>query len=103
MSDYVNSRLPKSFYHIWQTHGERNVRYNLRNANDYDIPFFRTELVHRLPLCKIPKTWNDLAIQTGLKGSISKLLFKTKLKHYLLSSLDTNCYRPQCNVCNRHL
>lgn len=103
MSDYVNSRLPKSFYHIWQTHGERNVRYNLRNAQDYDIPFFRTELVHRLPLCKIPKTWNDLAIQTGLKGSISKPLFKTKLKNYLLTSIDTNCYRPQCNVCNMHL
>ena len=51
------TKRPQTVLSIKWSLGERsNFRYPVRNANDYDIPNLRIELVKRLPMCRLPLT-----------------------------------------------
>ncbi len=80
MFDYKHDKLPRSFKNTWYTRRERNVGYNLRNQNEYDISRFRTEYINRLPLCNLPRTWNEFPDHLGIKNIENRLDFKKKLK-----------------------
>lgn len=99
MSDFINNRLPRSFVNMWVTNHELNNRYNLRNANDFRVPFGRTELVKRLPLCAMPRKWNDFD-NNHIKSTISKFSFKANVKKYLLEKVSTDCSRLNCPLCS---
>lgn len=84
MADFKYGRLPKSFQNCWITRQQANPRYRLRNANDFHIPPSRTNLNKRLPICRIPRVWNNFNDQWGIKEISSKSLFKIKLKKVML-------------------
>ena len=98
MSDFKNIRLPRAFNNLWSTVGERNNHYRLRNANDFVVPQFRTELVRRLPLCKFPTLWNSFEA-ADVKNNPSKFAFKKKVKQILLDSISVSCSKPNCQSC----
>ena len=100
ISDFRNNNLPRSFAHSWVTVGERsNFRYPVRNANDYDIPNFRIELVKRLPMCRLPLTWNSFN-HNSIKIVRSRNSFKKQVKEKLLENIETVCNRLLCPSCH---
>ncbi len=51
---------PQSFEKIWVKNNTRDMDYDLRNRNEYNVPFIRNEQFRRNPLCSIPTAWNEL-------------------------------------------
>ena len=102
MHDFKHGRLPISFMNMWQTVGETNPRYPLRNANDFAIPRHRIELVKHFPTWLIPKIWNEFDNTTGLKDILSRASFMVKLKGFTFNQLSSTCTIPNCYICNRN-
>ena len=102
MYDFKNNILPRSFSNLWVINAEFNNRYNLRNNNDYRIPFHRIELVKRFPICRLPKVWNEF-LDANIKNLQSRPSFKSKLKKYLLSEISSICNRLLCPTCHLNL
>ena len=98
MSDFKYNRLPRAFSDLWFTNQEVNLRYNLRNQNDFRIPFFRTEVVKRFPKFSMPKIWNEFNSEQ-IKNISSKLGLKANLKKCLLGEVPTECLRLNCPQC----
>ena len=103
MHAYKYGLLPRSFHDIWQTNNERNLRYNLRNTEEYNVPRFRTNLVSRLPMCSFPKIWNNFADPKNIKSEPRQHLFSNRLKRLLLDKITTTCNRVICPVCHMNL
>ena len=51
---------PPSFTNTWTTQAQLHPELNLRNANDFYLPFPRIELYKKLPLYSLPLAWNNL-------------------------------------------
>ena len=102
MSDFKNGRLPRSFIASWRTILERQNVYNLRNNANFDIPAARTEMIKRLPMCRIPSTWNNFSNE-NLKSLNSRSSFRYKAKKDLLNSLPTICNRLLCPSCHLNI
>jgi hypothetical protein len=73
---------PSALHSTWSTVGERNNAYNLRNAEDYFVPFAINEQVKRLPYFAFPKTWNDMS---PMKYTPNPVTFKIFLKNDLVT------------------
>jgi hypothetical protein len=103
---FVFNTIPKSFTATWLTtieqrhnDGQLQLLYNLRNNDDYFIPFARTSFLMRFPLFDLPKLWNNLPF--SLKDIPSKNTFSISLKKFLLSKLSDSftCNRLVCHAC----
>jgi len=103
---YVFNTIPTAFASTWittleQRHndGQLNLLYNLRNNDDYFIPFVRTIFLSRFPLYSLPDLWNNLP--HVLKDIPSKKHFSISLKKHYLSKLNENftCTRLICHTC----
>lgn len=79
---YYN-HAPLSFTGIWQTQAQLHPNINLRNANDFHLPFPRIELFKRSPLYSLPLAWNNLG---DLRFQHNSFTFKIAL----LDSLHNN-------------
>ncbi len=51
---------PSSFSNIWLTNAQRDIDMELRNANDFILPFVNLESFRRCPLYSLPFEWNKL-------------------------------------------
>ena len=59
---------------------------NLRNNDDYDVPFARLVSLERQPFTKLPKLWIEFENE-NIKIIRNKLEFNKKLKSFLLNQL----------------
>ncbi len=110
MQKYTQGLLPNSFSNIWITNQERRdaaninneeLRYILRNGEDFYIPFARLTSSLKQPYYNLPKTWSSFD-NPEIKLIINKNEFNLKLKRYLLSQLSAtiNCGRLLCPACH---
>ena len=100
MYEYKNQLLPRSFNNMWPRRGELYGNHRLRNNNNLTIPYSRINLVERLPVCSLPRTWNSFDDYNNIKNALSLNLFKKKLKKCLNSRIDVTCNRLLCRSCH---
>jgi len=103
---YVFNTIPSAFASTWPTSleqrhndGQVHLLYNLRNNDDFFIPFVRTTFLSRFPLYNFPDLWNNLPRE--LKDIPNKISFSINLKKYFLNKLNENytCTRLICHAC----
>ena len=109
MQQYSQGFLPVSFDGVWIKNSERQHaedqeerrRFEMRNFDDFYIPFSRLVSSDKLPLISFPKLWN-LFQDHEIKLTRNKLQFNKKLKTHLLSKLNENvsCNRLLCQACH---
>ena len=73
---------PVSFENIWTKITERNLNQDLRNENDFILPFPRIELFKKLPTYSLPHNWNQLK---DIRYQPNRFTFKTTLSNDLLA------------------
>jgi Reverse transcriptase (RNA-dependent DNA polymerase) len=106
MQHYKFDFLPSIFSNTWQTNEQRlelNLNMQLRNYDEYFVPFARTLFTERCPLFSFPKIWNNFE-SDSIKSISNKLEFNAKLKEHFMSMLDSNygCNRLLCPHCHLH-
>ena len=79
---YKRNAVPATFENTWQLNREVRDR-DLRNNEDYYIPFTGKNYLKALPLYKFPTIWNNLP--THIKNIDDKNEFNRKLFSYLLN------------------
>ena len=96
---------PSALHNIWIRNRERrqldnNYLYELRNDNDFYIPYSQTDFISRLPLHHLPTLWNSLP--PDLQIICNKYEFNFKLKNYLIDLLSETpiCNRLLCPNCH---
>jgi hypothetical protein len=58
MHSIVFSYCPSSFRQIFQRNEQRDLTHNLRNAEEYAVPYPRIELFRKSLLFRLPTEWN---------------------------------------------
>jgi len=105
MHQFKNKFLPTSFDSTWITNVQRmqNLNdFNLRNTDEYFVPFARINICERLPLTSFPRAWNEFS-DDNIKIIRCKIEFNVKLKLFLINSLNEViiCERLFCPACHR--
>jgi len=110
MQQFIQSFLPISFKDTWLKNRDRRQQdtgqedfQELRNDNDFFVPFARTDQISRFPLSNLPKIWNTLP--DNLTIIRNRLEFLLELKSYFLNLMSDNivCDRLLCPVCHLNL
>jgi hypothetical protein len=101
---FKHHHLPSIFENTWQANYERFIperHMQLRDNEEYYVPFARINQVEKLPLISFPKLWNSLEDAT-LKSISNKIEFNKKLKLFFMDKLDPNyvCTRLLCPNCH---
>ena len=73
---------PKSFQNILTKNANREINYELRNANAYLVPAARIELFKKFPLFSFPTAWNEVGVLAYYSNNIT---FRIALKEHLFS------------------
>jgi hypothetical protein len=94
---YVHNLLPLSFECAWITNLNRRENEdipNLRNDQDIDVPYARTNFAPKMSLSYFPKIWNELNNLT--KYDPNKTIFCCKIKASIFEELrqESFCNRP---------
>jgi hypothetical protein len=71
---------PDSFENTWKKVSDRNLSHELRNENDFIIPFPRIELFKKLPIYSLPQNWNSLR---EIRYQPNRFTFKVSLNNDL--------------------
>ena len=75
---------PKSFADSFVKNNNREIVYELRNAEAYKVPAARIELFKKFPIYSFPVAWN----QVGILGYYNnRITFEIALKEHLFSLL----------------
>ena len=95
--------LPDSFANTWTTNRIRHdgqAEIELRNDDNLNIPFARTNLISLQPLISFPKIWENFP-DDRIKFIRNKTEFNLELKkHYLqLLNESVECNRLFCPSC----
>ncbi len=61
--------------------------HDLRNRDEYSVPFIRIEQFRRNPIVSLPNAWNELCDE--LRFQHNRTTFKTALEDYLFEQLIT--------------
>jgi hypothetical protein len=108
MQQFSQGFLPISFNGTWLKNSERRQEENedrrileLRNFDDYFVPFSRLVSFDRLPFISFPSLWNNFQ-EHDIKLTRNKFTFNNKLKTYLLDKLKAtvSCNRLLCQACH---
>jgi hypothetical protein len=99
---YVHNLLPLSFERAWITNLNRRENEdipNLRNDQDIDEPYARTNFAQKMPLSYFPKIWNKLNNLAKYDPNIT--IFCCKIKASIFEELrqESLCNRPNCPSC----
>ena len=109
IQDAAQNILPTSFDSIWvKNRFRRHMAQDqppdealvpedgiqLRNYDDFYIPFARKDQASFFPLCNLPKLWNSLP--DSIKIVRNKYEFNNLIKNHFLSKLSDNvsCFVP---------
>jgi hypothetical protein len=84
MHSILYNHCPPSLLNIFQQNEQREIPHNLRNTEDYVVPYPRIELFKKSLLYRLPTEWNSLVV---LKYQHNKITFEIGLKEHLLSSI----------------
>ncbi len=76
---------PKAFLNTWQKNSERNTGHDLRNENDFALPYPRLETFKRIPIYSLPVAWNALG---DMRLQQNKTTFKIALKEKLIDDIQ---------------
>ena len=76
---------PKPFEGVWNKNNERNLNYELRNNENYQVPFARIEFFKKNPLFSLPTEWNSAG---DITLTSDKQPFRTALKQKLLDEIE---------------
>jgi hypothetical protein len=103
MFQYKCSLLPVSFVSTWTWKRDRfeaGGAYVLRNEDDVQVPFARTNQLLKFPLVQVPTLWNNLPSE--IKNIRNASTFIHSVKNMLLSNLPSIpiCTRLFCPVCS---
>jgi hypothetical protein len=103
MFQFKCSLLPASFVSTWVWNRKRfkaEGAYALRNEDDVQVPFVRTNQLLKFPLVQVPTLWNNLPSE--IKNILNASTFMYSVKNMLLSNLPNNpiCTRLFCPVCS---
>ena len=118
IQDAAQNILPTSFDSIWvKNRFRRHMAQDqppdealvpedgiqLRNYDDFYIPYARTDQASFFPLCNLPKLWNSLP--DSIKIVRNQYEFNNLLKNHFLSKLSDNvsCTRLLCPSCHLNL
>jgi hypothetical protein len=79
MHHFSYNHLPTSFNNMWITNARRQLMldqnpHELRNGEDYYIPFSRLFSIDRHPLINFPKSWNEFSYN-DIKSTSHKSTF----------------------------
>ena len=74
---------PSSFRNIFQKNCNREIIYELRNADAYTVPAARIELFKKFPLFTFPIAWNSV----GILAYFNPITFQRALKEEIFSYL----------------
>ncbi len=85
MFKYKQRNVPDTFFGTWKTNSELRNR-NLRNDEDFHIPFTNKNYLKNLPLYKFPTVWNSLPAY--IKTELQEKSFLNKLHDFLLSEVN---------------
>jgi hypothetical protein len=78
---------PKSFRNVFISNPPDNLRYDLRNTNDFMIPRARIEMFKKMPIYTLPLEWNNSG---DLQFYQNTATFKIILKETLLKKFATD-------------
>ena len=103
MFEFSKNMLPSSFSEMWCRNLDRPGFINLRNGNDFYVPFARLKSIENFPNICFPRLWNDIINVNPdfVDLEKSKKTFKTNLKEYLLENICITCTHTNCYVCGR--
>jgi hypothetical protein len=76
-----------SFSNIWTKNNTRELDYDLRNQDEYSVPFIRIEQFRRNPLVSLPMAWSELCDE--LRFQRNRTTFKIALNNYLFEQINT--------------
>jgi hypothetical protein len=76
---------PSAFANTWTKNNERNIGHELRNENDYVLPYPRIEFFKKIPIYSLPAAWNAAG---DLRFYQNRTTFRIALKDQLLAELD---------------
>jgi len=104
MQRFIQGFLPDSFANTWTTNRIRHdgqAEIELRNDDNFNIPFARTNLISLQPLISFPKMWENFP-DDRIKFIRNKTEFNLELKkHYLqLLNESVECNRLFCPSCS---
>ena len=85
MFKYKQRDVPCTFFGTWKTNSVLRNR-NLRNDDDFHIPFTNKNYLKNLPLYKFPTVWNNLPAY--IKTELQEKSFLNKLHDFLLSEVN---------------
>ena len=85
MHSIVHNYAPASFSDTWITNSQRDPHYNLRNKDDYVIPYPRIDMFKRFTPYSLPSLWNAT---DDIKLQPNKHTFRYSVKTQLLSEID---------------
>lgn len=101
----VQNHAPISLTGTWLTNREHRIlngiyQRELRDDQDYFVPFSRTNQLKRFVMPVLPLLWNQLPPSITIIRKISE--FKQKLKEHFLNKIPDNytCERLFCISCN---
>ena len=80
MHSIFYNHAPPSFEGTWITNAQTHPELNLRNGNDFVLPFPRIETFKKLPLYSLPLSWNNLG---DVRFQHNSYTFRTALLHQL--------------------
>jgi len=105
MHRYIKNLLPSLFLRKWEFTGDRNIGLNniqLRQNNDFIVPFARLTITAKLPHSNLPKIWNQFG-ENEIKAVKSPVKFDQALKQFFVNDLAANirCDRLYCPACSR--
>ncbi len=85
----MHNYAPKAFVNLWNTNVNRNINYQLQNADNDNltVPYARLELFKKSPLYFLPTVWNDL---NYLKYQTNLFTFKWSLKCRFFGNLNVD-------------
>ncbi len=84
MHSILFSYCPSSLRQIFLRNEQRDLTQNLRNADEYVVPYPRIELFRKSLLFWLPTEWNLLP---DLKLQHNRITFEINLKEHLLSTI----------------
>jgi hypothetical protein len=108
IQQFKNGHLPVSLRSTWLLNSERRREedeehrvYEMRNMDDFFLPFTRLSSLDRLPFISFPKNWNSFTA-FDIKLIRNKIEFNSKLKNHFLNNLMATftCTRLTCQACN---
>ena len=105
MQRFVQGFLPDSFADTWiknRIRHEGQAEIELRNDDNFFIPFARTNLIAKQPLISFPRIWETFPDER-IKFLRNKIEFNKELKQHFLNNLSNQviCNRLFCPACLR--